>query len=213
MNLLVKTPFRKCPIHVSRSTATLRSKARLLPGKTHYYINPPFQSNHSPSNVSMHTQTYQIFAHSPNMSEATFQLWEFDLLHGNDMHYLVLVQLTHNETALDNLKRNLHKAISRRQVVIHPRIYTQQDVMNIQTSAIDIIKLFEGTNDCVDLLVASGELDVEEAGGKEEEEEEWFEDVFGDAKFPRWERLGGRVVTLFEGREWLVEGSAGEEAS
>ncbi|PTB49086.1 hypothetical protein M431DRAFT_98407 [Trichoderma harzianum CBS 226.95] len=148
------------------------------------------------------------------MSEPTltFQLWEFTLLHGKDMHYLVLIQLTHNETSLANLKRKLNNAISRKEVVIHPRIYTHQDVINIQTSAIDVIRLFESTNDCVDLVVVSGELDVKKARHKaREKEEEWFEGVFGDSKFPRWEGLGGRVVSLFEGRYWPVEGSAGEE--
>lgn len=80
------------------------------------------------------------------------------------MHYLVLLQLTNNETSVGNLKRNLDNAISRQEVVIHPRIYTHQDVVNIQTSAIGIIRTFEVTNDCVDLIVASGELDVKKAG-------------------------------------------------
>ncbi|KAF3063107.1 hypothetical protein CFAM422_010268 [Trichoderma lentiforme] len=142
----------------------------------------------------------------------TFQLWEFTLLHGKDMHYLLLIQLTNNEISLANLKRNLNNAISRKEVIIHPRVYTHQDVINIQTSAIDVIRLFESTNDCVDLIVVSGELDVKKARHKaRDEEEEWFEDVFGDSKFPRWEGLGGRVVSLFEKRYWPVEGE--EEAS
>ncbi|KKO97947.1 hypothetical protein THAR02_09945 [Trichoderma harzianum] len=146
------------------------------------------------------------------MSEPTFQLWEFELLHGNDMHYLVLLQLTNNEPSLANLKRNLNNAISRGEVTIHPRVYTNQDVINIQTSAMDVIRRFESTNDSVDLIVASGELDVKKAKHKAgDKEEEWFEDVFGCSKVPKWEKLGGRVVSLFEGKYWPVEDSAGEE--
>ncbi|KAL5085125.1 hypothetical protein Trisim1_010915 [Trichoderma cf. simile WF8] len=215
MNLLVKSPFHKHLIHRSCSTSILRSKVSLLPGKTHYYINPQFQSNHSTlkhTHNHIHTHPQKQPSHSPKMSEPTFQLWEFTLLHGKDMHYLVLLQLTNNETSLANLKRNLNNAISRGEVVIHPRIYTHQDVINIQTSAIDIIRLFESTNDCVDMIAVSGELDVKKARHKaREKEEEWFEGFLGDSKFPRWEGLGGRVVSLFEGRYWPVEGE--EEAS
>ncbi|KAM6478585.1 hypothetical protein HDV62DRAFT_370773 [Trichoderma sp. SZMC 28011] len=217
MNILAKSPFHKYLIQISRSTSILRSKVRLLPSKTHYYINPQSQSNHNtlkPIHKYIHTHTHKQPTHPPKMSEPslTFQLWEFTLLHGKDMHYLLLIQLTHNETSLANLKRNLNNAISRKEVVIHPRVYTHQDVINIQTSAIEIIRLFESTNDCVDLIVVSGELDVKKARHKSrEKEEEWFEDLMGDSKFPRWEGLGGRVVSLFEGRYWPVEGE--EEAS
>ncbi|UKZ78953.1 hypothetical protein TrVFT333_006702 [Trichoderma virens FT-333] len=133
------------------------------------------------------------------MPSPTFQLWEFTLLNGCDMHYLVLLQLTNNGTALTNLKRNLDNAISSGEIIIHPRVYTQQDVINIQTSAIDLLRRFESTNDCVDLIVASGTLDVKIAGHESRsEEEEWFESVFDSCKFPKWENLGGRVVSLFE---------------
>ncbi|KAL7904265.1 hypothetical protein GGI35DRAFT_463758 [Trichoderma velutinum] len=219
MNLLVKSPVHKHLVHIPRSASILRSKMRLLPGKTYYYINTQFQLNHNilkHTHVYIHTQTYKPFSHTPKMSEPTFQLWEFNLLHGCDMHYLVLLQLTNNETSLSNLKRNLDNAISRGEITIHPRIYTHQDVVNIQTSAIDIIRVFESTNDCVDLIVASGELDVKKARHKaRDKEEEWFENVFGDSKFPKWENLGGRVVSLFEERYELEgQGSAdGEEES
>ncbi|RFU79361.1 hypothetical protein TARUN_2816 [Trichoderma arundinaceum] len=135
------------------------------------------------------------------MSQPTFQLWEFHYLEGCDMHHLVLIQRTSNECSLSNLRHNLRRVIASGDVVVHERVYTQQDVFNIQSSAMDIIRRFESTSDSVDLLVASGKLDVKmnEKAETVEQETEWFEGVFHDTKFPRWKELGGRVVSLFEG--------------
>ncbi|KAM0247509.1 hypothetical protein ACHAQJ_009815 [Trichoderma viride] len=131
----------------------------------------------------------------------TFRLWEFTSFSGCDMHVLVLLQCTSNKTTLDNLRHNLRHSIACGQVKAWDREYTLQDVINIQTSAVDLVERFINTNDNVDLVVASGKLNVElnEAGAETATDEaEWFEDVFADTKFPKWEKLGGKVVSMLE---------------
>ncbi|KAL7946960.1 hypothetical protein V8C42DRAFT_319275 [Trichoderma barbatum] len=205
MNLVAKSPFHRHLVHISRSTGISVFKVKPVPGRTPYYhINPQFQPqrHHTTSKpTNIHNQS-QSPSQPPKMSQPTFQLWEFTLLYGSDMHYLVLIQTTNNSTTLTTLKQNLRHAISSRSVVIHPRIYTKQDIVNIQTSAIDVLRRFESTNDCVDVVVASGLLDVKLNDANptsSREEAEWFESVFESVKFPKWENLGGRAVSMFDG--------------
>ncbi|KAL7935775.1 hypothetical protein V8C35DRAFT_261902 [Trichoderma chlorosporum] len=206
MNLVAKSLFSNYSVYISRSAGISLVKVRLLPGQRRHYINSHFQSTTRHSiHKTTYTRTCTQLSQQPDMSSPTptFQLWEFNTLFGADMHHLVLMQLTNNETALSNLKNNLREAISSGDVVIHEREYTQQDVVNIQSSAIGLLRCFGSTNDAVDVVVASGTLEVKLNEVVDDDDEgdgemEWFEEVFGEPKFPAWENLGGRVVSLFE---------------
>jgi hypothetical protein len=202
MNLFTKTPFRRHSIHLSRAAIfSFPSTNKNQPPRSFINLNKkqPYSSSYKAP---------------PRMPPSpTFQLWEFSLFGGCDMHVLVLLQQTSNQPALANLRHNLRHSIASGAIKIWPREYSLQDVVNIQTSAVDLIKLFEGTNDNVDLFVASGKLAVglnEAAAETVADEASWFEDVFASTKFPKWDKLGGNVVSMLE-EEFDPEGIESED--
>ncbi|KAH8807881.1 hypothetical protein F5884DRAFT_348579 [Xylogone sp. PMI_703] len=130
-------------------------------------------------------------------SRKTFQLWQFFHLFGLDMHHLVFIQRESNEDALTNLRRNLRESIKARDVTRYSRIYTEDDIINIQKSSLDVLQLFKHTNDSVEFWVASGSIKVE-LRDEAQDESEWFEGVFESTKFPRWKKLGGHVIDMEE---------------
>jgi hypothetical protein len=140
--------------------------------------------------------------HTSSLSRRTFQLCEFHCLFGADAHHFLFIQRDSNEAALAHLKQNLSNAFSAGQARIYPRIYTEDDLMNLQTSCLDILECFIGTNDVIGYYVITGKIYVEPraAAMAAEDEHEWFEEVFTCAKYPEWNRLGGIVIDLEKDR-------------
>jgi hypothetical protein len=145
-----------------------------------------------------HTTCQTRSQHKTSLPLRTFQLCEFHCLFGADAHHFLFIQRDSNENALANLKQNLYNAFSDGEVRIHPRIYTGDDLANLQASCLDILECFSNTNDVVGYYVITGKIQVEPRASytAAEDECEWFERAFSCAKYPEWGRLGGKIIDL-----------------
>jgi hypothetical protein len=105
-------------------------------------------------------------------------------------------------TALANLRQNLHYAISKGDALFHPRIFTEGDIANIQTSCLEILRGFQGTCDYVSYFVVTGSISVELCAHSRtlDEEVEWFDKLFYWVRYPDWKGLGGKIIDLEQER-------------
>jgi hypothetical protein len=107
------------------------------------------------------------------------------MLFGGDAHHILFIQRESNSEALSNFENNLGQAISERQAQFFPRVYTETDLTNIQSSCLDILGCFSATNDVVSFLAVVGKVEIQPRG-EERNEAKWFQETFEDSKFPEW---------------------------
>ena len=183
----MRTILRVCELCIPVS---LLRCAMLIPSR--YSINSAASQRHLPS-VERQTRSHQT-APPPHQ---TFQLCEFNNLFGADAHYFLFIQRESNSTSLTNLQQNLRHASSTGEARLHPRIFTEDDLANIQTSCMEILSGLSFGSDIVGFYVVTGRIHVGfHPSDSVRGERGWFEKVFSCSKFPEWGALAGKMVDL-----------------
>lgn len=140
---------------------------------------------------------------SPNLppQQRTFKLYEFSCAFGSDMHHFVFIQRESNSEAFTSFEQHLRDYAAAREFRGYPRVYTDTDMQNIQTSCLDLLEALSHGNDCVSFRVVLGRIEVPPCDTTRDESP-WLEDSGLASKDPDWadvfEIPGEQVIDLQE---------------
>ncbi|VUC38096.1 unnamed protein product [Clonostachys rosea] len=133
----------------------------------------------------------------PQKSQRTFKLFEFHQpFEGPDEHHFVFIQRESNTEALTTLKRNLRKEMREDgSMRSFSRVFTETDIKSIQTSSLEILSGFRGSNDRVTYSIILGKIAVQPRGSATEAK--WYFKTFDGGDWKKGFKLkSGQVLDL-----------------